>query len=106
MENELLVDIISALVEFLEPQIAEYYEADGRGVFFVEMESNEIRYTPEALLGEKIPDEDALGRVSGEVAGYDPQNQICLMIFADNEVFFQVVDIESGEERAIESGKD
>ena len=99
MDNETLADIIQSLIEFLTLQvIAEHYIDDGRGVFFVQMQSNEIRYIPQDSLPDNIPDANALKKVMEETEKYDHEKQICIMVFAENEVFFQVAEILSGEE--------
>ena len=97
MNDETFNTLIQELIETLSTQILEYYEKDGRGVFFVDLDINEIQYVPEDCLSHEIEDADTLQGVMDAVTSYDPDKEICFMIFGEDEVTFHVATLsESG----------
>lgn len=90
MTDEELDAITQQLVDFLCEQAVEYHQQEGRGVFFVKMETQEIIYVPENSLSEEVEDTEALGKIREYVGTYNPLCQFCFLVFGDNEVIFNI----------------
>lgn len=90
-----LDNFIQQIIESLFDQALLYYQEDGRGLFWVKMETKEIEYIPQKLLDEDVP-EEAFDNIMEAIENYSPENQMCLMIVNDSgEMIFHVAEIES-----------
>ncbi|MBF0278597.1 MAG: hypothetical protein HQM13_12430 [SAR324 cluster bacterium] len=90
MTEEELNSLTKQLTEFLSDQAKD----EGRGVFFVKMETQEIIFIPEKSIPEKVEDPESLKTIKEFAGKYDLESQICFLIFEENNVIFNVGEIE------------
>lgn len=94
--NEDELDILTQQIsDFLSEKATEYFEEEGRGVFFVEIETNEIIYVRANELDEEIQDPESVKQMREYVQEYNPATQICLLIFQEDEMVFNIGWIEN-----------